>query len=258
MTSHAYETHELSRFIRNHYAAQTQDGRNATMTGMGSIKGKWIIPDADYPRFLDLMYDFLFVKGFAPMAFVEQPRKGEPKPLLIDLDFKYPAGQALERTFDISHVHGFVRKYVENLTHFYELESQKPLRFFITLRPAPYEDKKTNTLNRSIKDGVHIECPDLVLPSEHQQVLRHRSIEHGNLATTFKNTGYINAEKDVFDEAIVKKNGWFFYGESKPDIPAYTLASVYVYDPTTGTYHEENKDNYTSRQLPAIPPGSLP
>jgi P4 family phage/plasmid primase-like protien len=233
-------------FIEARRAAEKGD---VSFTGMGTVKGKFFVKDEEYSHFLDLLHEYLFEQHKRPVNLVEQRRSDLTTPLLIDLDFKYPAGQALERTFDLSHVHAFVRKYVENLTHFYELETHKPLRFFITLRPAPYEDKKTNTLNRSIKDGVHIECPDLVLPSEHQQVLRHRSIEHGNLATTFKNTGYINAEKDVFDEAIVKKNGWFFYGESKPDIPAYTLASVYVYNPTNGTYHEENKDNYTSRQL---------
>jgi len=96
---------------------------------------------------------------------------------------------------------------------------------------------------------MHIECPDLVLPSEHQQVLRHRFLEMNYLTQNFMNTGYINAEKDIFDEAIVKKNGWFFYGESKPDIPAYQLASVYVYDPQIGDFHEENKEDYTPRQL---------
>lgn len=233
-------------FIEARRAAEKGD---VSFTGMGTVKGKFFVKDEEYTQFLDLLHDYLFEQHKRPVNLVEQRRSDLATPLLIDLDFKYPAGQALQRTFELSHVHAFVRKYVENLTHFYDLEGHNPLRFFITLRPSPYEDKKTNTLNRSIKDGVHIECPDLVLLSEHQQVLRHRSIEHGNLATTFRNTGYINAEKDVFDEAIVKKNGWFFYGESKPDIPAYNLASVYVYDPTTGTYHEENKDNYTSRQL---------
>jgi P4 family phage/plasmid primase-like protien len=233
-------------FIEARRAAEKGD---VSFTGMGTVKGKFFVKDEEYTQFLDLLHDYLFEQHKRPVNLVEQRRSDLATPLLIDLDFKYPAGQALQRTFELSHVHAFVRKYVENLTHFYDLEGHNPLRFFITLRPSPYEDKKTNTLNRSIKDGVHIECPDLVLLSEHQQVLRHRSIEHGNLAATFRNTGYINAEKDVFDEAIVKKNGWFFYGESKPDIPAYNLASVYVYDPTTGTYHEENKDNYTSRQL---------
>jgi hypothetical protein len=202
---------------------------DVSFTGMGALKGKFFINDEEYPEFLDLIHDYLFEQNKRPLNLVEQRRNDLLTPLLIDLDFKYSAGQSLQRTFEIQHIHAFIRKYVENITHFYNLENTEKLRFFITLRPAPYEDKKTNTLNRSIKDGVHIECPDLVLHSEHQQVLRHRSIELGNITNTFKNTGYINTEKDIFDEAIVKKNGWFFYGESKPDIPPYTLTSIYTY-----------------------------
>lgn len=222
---------------------------NVSFTGMGTVKGKFFVKDEEYPHFLDLLHEYLFELKKRPLNLVEQRRTDLLTPILIDLDFKYSALQSLQRDFELSHIHSFIRKYVENLTHFYVLDNYKPLRFFITLRPAPYEDKKTNTIHRSIKDGVHIECPDLILHSEHQQVLRHRSLELGDLSSAFKNTGYINADKDVFDEAIVQKNGWFFYGESKPDIPSYALASVYVYNPTDGTYYEEDIHNYSSRQL---------
>ena len=222
---------------------------DVSFTGMGALKGKFFINDEEYPEFLDLIHDYLFEQNKRPLNLVEQRRNDLLTPILIDLDFKYSAGQSLQRTFEIQHIHAFIRKYVENITHFYNLENTEKLRFFITLRPAPYEDKKTNALNRSIKDGVHIECPDLVLHSEHQQVLRHRSIELGNITNTFKNTGYINTEKDIFDEAIVKKNGWFFYGESKPDIPPYTLTSIYTYEPSMNTFTEENIHEYTPRDL---------
>lgn len=227
----------------------TEKGDVCSFTGMGTMRGKFMVKDEDYPQFLDLLHEYLFTQQRRPLNLVEQRRCDLYTPIIIDLDFKYPTERAIQRQFELSHVHSFIRKYVENLTHFYQLEDYKQLRFFITLRPAPYEDKKTNSINRSIKDGVHIECPDLILHSEHQQVLRHRSIELANLTNAFKNTGYINAEKDIFDEAIVKKNGWFFYGESKPDIPAYNLASVYIYDPSIGTFSEEDVHNFTSRQL---------
>jgi P4 family phage/plasmid primase-like protien len=234
----------LGLFIDTH---RVNERGEVSFTGMGTVKGKIFVKDDEYPTFLDLLHDYLFEQNKRPLNLVEQRRPDLLTPILIDLDFKYSAGQSLQRTFDLTHIHSFVRIYTENITQFYKLD--KNLRFFITWRPAPYEEKKTNAQNRSIKDGVHIHCPDLVLHSEHQQVLRHRSLELENLTKTFNNTGYINAEKDIFDEAIVKKNGWFFYGESKPDIHAYTLASVYVYNPNTNTFEEEDIDNYNSRQL---------
>lgn len=227
----------------------TERGEICSFTGMGTMRGKFMVKDEDYPKFLDLLHEYLFVQQRRPLNLVEQRRCDLYTPILIDLDFKYPPERALHRQFELSHIHVFIQAYVENLTHFYDLTEYKPLRFFVTLRPAPYEDKKSNTLNRSIKDGVHIECPDIILQSEHQQVLRHRSLEFNNLSKAFNNTGYINTEKDIFDEAIVKKNGWFFYGESKPDIPSYNVASVYVYNPKTNEFYEEDTNRYSSRVL---------
>ena len=237
----------LGSFILRHMV--TEKGDAVAFTGMGAMKGRFMVKDEEYNSFLDLLHEYLFTQGRRPVNLIEQRRCDWQAPILIDLDFKYPIEGAIERRFDLTHIHSFIREYVTNLTHFYDLEEYRPLRFFITLRPAPYEDKKTNSLHRAIKDGVHIQCPDIILSSEHQQVLRHRSLEYQQLTTTFKNTGYINAEKDIFDESIVKKNGWFFYGESKPDIPAYHLESVYVYDPQSKEFYEENADEYHPRQL---------
>lgn len=221
-------------------------GEECTFAGMQALKGKFTVRPEEYPHFLDLLHDYLFVQRRRPLNLVEQRRGDQYAPILIDMDFKYPTEHAIQRQFNIvPHVHNFIQAYTEQLTHFYTLT--KPIRFFISLRPAPYEDKKA--LQRSIKDGVHIQCPDIVLHSEAQQVLRHRSLELGILATAFKDTGFINSEKDIFDEAIVKKNGWFFYGESKPDIPAYQLESVYVYDPAAQKFHEEDPQAYGTRQL---------
>ena len=235
----------LGLFLDSHRVIDKGDP--CSFTGMGLMRGRFMVTDDEYPHFLDLLHEYIFTQQRRPLNLVEQRRCDLAAPVLIDLDFKYPPERAIQRQFELSHVYSFLNEYAKNITHFYTLD--KPLRFFITLRPAPYEDKKANTLQRSIKDGVHIECPDLILTSEHQQVLRHRSIEHMNLTGAFKHTGYINTEKDIFDEAVVKKNGWFFYGESKPDIPAYHLAAVYVFDPQTGTFHNEDPVDYSSRQL---------
>jgi len=243
LTDNVLET-ALGVFLDSHRVIEK--GEACSFTGMGLMKGKFMVKDEEYAHFLDLLHEYLFTQQRRPLNLVEQRRCDFCTPILIDLDFKYPAERAIQRQFELSHIFAFVREYVTNLTHFYDLEGYKPLRFFITLRPAPYEDKKA--LQRAIKDGVHIQCPDLILSSEHQQVLRHRSLENANLTKPFAQTGYINAEKDIFDEAIVKKNGWFFYGESKPDIPAYQLAAVYVYDPKTGSFHEEEL-SYGTRQL---------
>lgn len=235
----------LGTFLRSRHVDK---GETCSLTGMGNIKGRWMVKDEDYPQFINLMNDYLFVQKRRPLNLVEQRRCDGYSPILIDLDFKYTPESAIERRFSLSNIRAFIRNYINSLTHFYDLNNHKPIRFFICLRPAPYEDKKIHG-SRSIKDGVHIECPDLILHSDHQQVLRHRSLEIDALTIAFEGTGYINSEKDIFDETIVKKTGWFFYGESKPDIPAYTLASVYVYDPVTGEFDDQEPSEYTSHEL---------
>jgi phage/plasmid-associated DNA primase len=239
MATHAFDTHELSRFLSRRYAT---DPKTATMTGMGEKKGKWFITDGDYPQFLDLMHDYLVVKKGRTMAFVEQPRKGEPKPLLIDLDFKYPSEASLVRTFTLDQIRSFCQKLVNGLQIFFGVTEFEFLRFFVTLRPAPYSSGQAR------KDGIHILCPDIALADEKQKVIRNWMLSQDAVATCFSGTGYINAPDDIYDESMVHKQGWIFYGESKPNIPPYALQAVFQYDPQAETWTTDTTA-YTARQL---------
>ena len=64
----------------------------------------------------------------------------------------------------------------------------------------------------------------------------------------FPGTGYVNKPEDIYDESMVRKQGWIFYGESKPNIPPYTLQGVFKYTPAADTWENDNED-YTPRQL---------
>lgn len=243
MATHAFDSHELSRFLRSR---TTADSKNATMTGMGKdgngLKGKWLIPDAEYPKFLDLMHDYLVIKKGRTMALVEQPRKGEPKPLLIDLDFKYPAGTNLVRTFTLEQIRSFCQQLVNGLQIFFGVTDYEYLRFFVTLRPAPYSSGQDR------KDGIHILCPDIALAEEKQKVIRNWMLSQDAVATCFSGTGYNNKPEDIYDESMVRKQGWIFYGESKPNIPPYALQAVFKYTPSEDAWSEDTFP-YTPRQL---------
>lgn len=237
MATHAFDTHPLSRFLAQRYAS---DPKTATMTGMGERKGKWFITDADYPQFLDLYHDYLFVKKGRAMAFVEQPRKGEPKPLLIDLDFKYPSEASLVRTFTLDQIRSFCQMLVNGLQIFFGVTDYECLRFFVTLRPSPYSSGQVR------KDGIHILCPDISLADEKQRVIRNWMLSQNAVAACFPGTGYVNTPEDIYDESMVRKQGWIFYGESKPNIPPYALQSVFKYADGALT---DDSDTYTPRQL---------
>ncbi len=214
------------------------------MTSMGEKKGKWLIPDSDYPQFIKLLHDYLFVKRGRPMGFIEQPRRGEAKPLLIDLDFKYPAETSLVRAFKLEQIQQFCEVLVKGLSSFFDVTNYEELRFFVTLRPAPYPS------NGARKDGIHILCPDISLSDEKQKVLRNWMLfEAGAVELCFGDTGYVNQPTDIYDESMVRKQGWIFYGESKPNIPPYSLAAVYRYDPEKEAWSSLPVNAYSPKDL---------
>ncbi len=236
--------HPLHVFLRERTA---QRGQPHALTGMGNIKGTWNVTDADYPRFLDLVHGYLFEEKRRPQNLVEQRRPDGQSPILIDLDFKYPATSSLQRRFTDGNLRVFIKIFTETLKTFYDLSEFEKLRFFVCLRPTPYEERKAD--GKQVKDGVHIECPDLVIPAEHQQVIRQAMLERAAVSEAFCDTGYTNPEKDIYDEAMVKKAGWFFYGESKPNIPPYTLHKILAFNPEDDSLTEEDREQFTNRQL---------
>ena len=239
----ASSEHPYTRFLASR---RTSDTKEATFTGMDKANpGKWKITDEDYPAFLDLMYDYLFEKKHKPMAFVERPRPGEHKPLMIDLDFKYSPEKSLQRSFKPAQIRGFTELLLEGIRTFFGVSDFQELRFFVTLRPGPYKSAGVP------KDGIHILFPDITLTDEKQRVLRNWILftKHG-IQEHFGTTGYTNAETDIYDESMVRgKQGWFFYGESKPTIQPYSLHEVLKYIPEEDEWEYEPSTAYTPRQL---------
>lgn len=242
-------THPIHAFLRERRIT----GRNPfNITKMGTEGGKWYVSDDDYPAFLDHLHDYLFVadnkKGFRPLNLVEQRRADGYSPLLVDLDFQYSTEHALHRRrFEKKNIKTFIKAYIDTLKEFYDISDHSPLRFFVCLRSTPYENRKGGA--KVIKDGVHIECPDLVLHSEAQQIIRLGMLDKNAVNVAFDGTSFINAEKDIYDETVIKKNGWFYYGESKAEIPPYQLYAVWSYDPTKDSLAEKSITEYTPRML---------
>jgi P4 family phage/plasmid primase-like protien len=212
---------------------------------MGALKGTWLIQDNDYLKFIDLLHDYLFVHNGRPLNLVEQPRLNSPKPILIDLDFKFPIDTTLSHRFNQGHISSFVRHVTAGLSEFMDLSAYNSLRFFVSLRPQAYADKKF------IKDGIHIQCPDLSLTNEKQKVLRMWLLEAQAIEKAFSGIGYVNAVEDIYDESMVRKQGWFLFGESKPQIPAYKLDNIYAFNPESGALDEDGT-RFSDRDLMEI------
>jgi P4 family phage/plasmid primase-like protien len=242
-----YQNHDLRKFLDEHRVVSKQ-GLECSMTGMGSHKGSWFVSDAEYPKFLDTLCTYLFEDEFRPNNFVEQRRADGVAPLLIDLDFKYSKDKNLQRTFTEKHIGDFVNEIIKVLKEYFDLKDRSQLRFFVTLRPQPYIDTKTKNDEEKIKDGVHILCPDFSICKEHYAFLRDKLLENKVIENCFADTYHTNKPAKIIDECMGNKQGWFFYGESKMDIPPYLMDRVIKYNPKTGKVGLDATE-YTSRQL---------
>lgn len=234
----------LKAFLENH-RLPSGDRRPASVTGMGEASGKYLIPDENYEQFLDLMNKHLFEERGRPLNLVEQPNPNGPKPLVIDLDFRYRKDRSLAHPFEQGHIKAFTEKLTEGLGTFFDLNPYEELRYFVSLRPQAYVDKKSG----EIKDGIHIVCPDIILSFEKQGVIRNWMLGQDAIKETFKGTSFINESDSIYDASCTRKQGWFLYGESKPDIPAYTLSYVLDYSPSANTWSVIEPFNYDNREL---------
>jgi P4 family phage/plasmid primase-like protien len=240
--------HDLATFLSTHQVPKTARDIPICFTGLGVVKGRWTIENDEYPKFLDLLHDYLFVKKYSTINLVEQRLSDGRCPILIDLDFKFPVDAGLQRRFnEETAIKSFIREYVKVLNEFIDTSAYESLRFFTCLRPTPY---KTGGASPAIKDGVHIISPDIILPPDAQAAIRFILLEKNIIKEAFGDIGCTNSDKDIYDETMVRKNGpgWFFYGESKPSVPPYTLRSTYLYNSGTKKISACNQ-KYTDRQL---------
>ena len=234
----------MEKFLASH-TADKKAGHYPTFTGMGNMKGSWCVGDGDYEEFLGLLHDHIFIKGKDAFGFVEQPRGDGVVPLLVDLDFHYDGDASLRHGFTHDQIRHFLEAYVQKLATYVDMSDKRQLRFFVTLRPQAYNDVKKGI----VKDGVHIECPDMTLLDKHQGFLRSKLLEEDIIGNTFKDLDYVNKVEDVYDANIYRKVGWFFYGETKPKTGAYKVELIYKYDVKKGKWSDEAKEKYNERML---------
>jgi P4 family phage/plasmid primase-like protien len=215
----------------------------ASMTGLSG--GSWLVKDADYKTFLDLMsaYHFEGSPRNPPLGYAEQPRVNLPKPFLIDLDFKYPKDRSVHHSFTQEMVEEFCKSLKEGIQTFLDLSDYSELKFFVLLRPQAYAS------GEFIKDGIHIECPDLVLSNDKWNVIRQWLLRDNVIERIFGSSRYVNSETDIFDASMGRKQGWMFYGCSKPNTAPYELAYIKIYDPETDSWNHDDGSQYSPRQL---------
>ena len=219
--------------LRSYLDSRRTTSADWNVTGMGvgtnGWTGKYAIPDDEYETFLRLAHDHVFRNNRACSLLEKHKPNG---PILIDLDFRYPAGGPLRRRFTTEQVREFVAAYADAFARFFEPPTSTgatPLQFFVMLKPSPEADPAHD----QHKDGVHIVCPTVTLPPEIQYAVRGWLLQTNAIERIFGSTGMTNEPTDCLDISVIARNNWFLYGACKPDKAWYKVQHVYgVYVPT--------------------------
>lgn len=130
-------------------------------------------------------------------------------PIVIDLDFRQ---NSPDRQYTIDTIINFIETLFNTIIHQY-IEIEDTIPVYILEKPKPKSTKQASVY----KDGIHIVIPDIVTQPKHQLAFRKEFIAN---YPDFFSSFATNKINDIYDEAVIQKNGWLMYGSKKADDPA--------------------------------------
>ena len=186
------------------------DFSHASM-GLRPCRGKFYMNASQVERFM-VEYGKSLDAGFVgEFALVEQHR--HIGPVVVDIDLRQPDPERVYTNSDVAALVGHLLAELRRL-----VDADAPMRCFLLEKPSPRVNK-----GGGYKDGVHLVVPDAVTRPELQTALRRAMLPH--MAQVFGSSRFTNAPNDIYDEAVISRNGWMLYGSKKPDEPAPWVAS---------------------------------
>lgn len=194
----------------NKYITQSNEYTHISMTG-----GKYNIPKDEISDFYKLLAKEID-NGYT-FNFLEKRPKDYCK-LTIDLDIKYnikPNKREINEEFLLK-MGRRINSVIKNLLSNEPEYNENILDCYLLQRPTMYK------VGDIIKDGIHIQYPNLIISREIQEIILNKIIENDKIKELL-NTLSASDKNDIIDKKASIYNAWFIYGCSKPDIPAYKL-----------------------------------
>jgi phage/plasmid-associated DNA primase len=221
---------KFESFLKKH---KVEGEGEYTHTAFGPPWGKYNIGDSDIDRFLAL---YKRVIGQIDLHITEKPK--DVGPLLFDLDFKFDKKHN-ERQYLDTHLEYIVKKTTNKLKKYFSVKN-KDLQAFVFEKEEPtYEEKNSN-----YKDGFHIIYPHIGVPVEIRYLLLDEIRNEVIAEEGFSDIPHNNDMDDVFDKAVIKRNGWMMYSSRKYKCQQYNLTHIYAHDMT-----EQRLDSYDKDEL---------
>lgn len=156
----------------------------------------------------------------------------EYAPVLIDLDFRQDTPTRLYTHDHIKDFLAIITTYLRHLVSCIDIEC-----YVLEKGTAPRKDKNT------YKDGIHVVMPDTVTHPIIQYTVRQRFIAEHPTFFSDRMPALTNQIDDIYDKAVIEKNGWLMYGSLKPNESVPWLATkIYVYPIMATNPREESVD----------------
>ena len=181
--------------------------------------GKWCIPQDKYEGiFLKNINEELVKNPLKQMHFLELP---DPKHnmLKIDLDFRFNATEEelktrtkLIRRYNDEYIELIVTSIAEYLKDIIKIEEN--YNIYIQEKKDP---RITNDNTNTIKDGIHIIIPKIVMSNTSLFYLREKLVNDEDIIEITKTIENITPLSDVIDKRIIFPNAWYVYGCGKPE-----------------------------------------
>lgn len=221
----------LKQFLNAHRVNSGEVGTTTTHTGKGAYLGAYNVPKEQQTELLAHVADAVYARN-ENVYLVERP--GVAGPLRVDLDINYTIDpdQAPEEGVRVYDSNMFLDSFIASLV--------SALRGCVVMPPEAEKnllfvfEKSQPTLRnpdkQEYKDGVHIMMPEVITSPEVQEHIRQTVMsDMGDMLEDLCEVGFqiTNEPKDIYDEAIIKRNGWMVYGCGKEESPRYELKSIY-------------------------------
>lgn len=213
---------QFDAYLNRYKLDSASSGRTSppSHTSFGETSGSYKVPLADQDEFLrEYAREALRCGASRAGAVCVVERHREFGPVVIDLDFRFelPASGLVARRHDCALIDDFVREYFKVLATWVVLP-ESGVDVYIMERPSPRVDKGV------VKDGVHIVIPEVVTECRIQACIRREAL--AACGHVFSSLRLKNTIDDVFDEAVIQRNGWLLLGSTKPGAPPYEVTRL--------------------------------
>ena len=181
--------------------------------------GKWLIPTDKYESlFLKNINEELVKNPLKQMHFLEVPDI-KNNMVKIDLDLRFKATDEeiktrknLTRHYNDEYIELFANSIAEKLKNI--IKHNESYNIYIQEKKEP---RLSNDNTNTIKDGIHIIIPKLVMSNKALFYLRNQLVEDEEIQEITKSIENITPLEDVIDKRIIFPNAWYVYGCGKPE-----------------------------------------